>query len=259
MKRLIWTIGPVVALLVAGCGTNPIRETGISEIAVTLSGEPEANSEPSTRDSSPISEGIGQLSLLVLDTQGKARAGVEVEIRGPVLRLITSDDKGKVNLELPAGYYSARITSGCKQNLDVLSGGSARLGVAANQTVEGELSVQWRRRIAPAGPVFSSYTPYWPIGKEVDIRFNVVDRCNRDAPFPHGDFASFRYKQSGPIQLVGQAPTQADQRGFGQLTIVCTAEGIPSMTFFDHEQPSDSTDLTQLDASSGIKPECRST
>ena len=114
---------------------------------------PGESSGSTSKGNSAAASDIGYLNLRLVDRAEGIPVGVPVEITGPKSGKYFSNDDGRVGFEGPPGYYSLKVVKGCYDVIEVLSGGSGRMGLVSGQVTSGDLWVDWRYRIAPSGNV----------------------------------------------------------------------------------------------------------
>ncbi|MBW3588171.1 MAG: hypothetical protein KY429_01995 [Actinobacteria bacterium] len=260
-KRRLLVLGSTALILLTAvsCSLRSRNQSPLEIIHTTLPErlQTETVVGGSAQQAPPAGDGI--LALTVRDQSGSGPEGIPVSIDGPIQEVKTTDSGGRVTMDLPPGFYSVGVLDGCTERLQVLSGGSAQLAIAPGETTEGELRTEWRHRFAPSGPVHSSVTPYWPVGKEVSLRYNVVDRCRDELREPNGSIPTFRFHHNEVLSILGSPQMIGDGDGYGHLSIRCTREGAPTLMLVDELNPTDVLDLPKSDTSSGTPPECRHT
>ena len=260
-KRWIAGLGlALVILLVAVSRWSP-RPKDQEPMAIIHTTLPEriatSTAEGGLPTEAPPPAGDGSLVLTVRDQSGRTPEGIPVSLEGPVQGVWITDSNGQITLTLRAAFYAARVMDGCYDRLQVLQGGSARLGIAAGDTTTGDLSVLWHHRYAPAAPVHSTYTPHWPMGRETKIRFTVVDRCKDGERAPNVSFAPFEFQHDDRIVIEGQPQLSADSDGNGNVTVRCQREGPVKLWLVDRSNPDDFLDLADKSSDSGLQVECK--
>lgn len=260
LRRLL-QVGLAVLIITAAVSCS-LREKNQNPVAIIHTTLPEKLQTETAQGGSaqvPPPSGNGILALTIRDQSGRGPEGIPVSIDGPMQDVQTTDPGGQLRMDLRAGFYAVAVMEGCMERLQVLVGGSAQLAIVAGQTTQGELATEWRHRIAPSGPVHSSVTPYWPVGKEIALRYNVIDRCKDEARAPNGSFPTYRFHHDDSVEIVGSPQMSADNNGFAHVTVTCRREGTPRLTLVDEANPDDALDLPRNDTSSGTPPECRNT
>jgi len=259
-RLLCLSVAAFVITTAAACSLRSRNQNPVAIIHTTLPERLQTETAGGgTAEQMPPPSGNGILALTVRDQSGRGPKGIPVAIDGPVQHLKTTDAGGKLTMELAPGFYTVRVMDGCMDVLQVLAGGSGQLAIAPGETTEGELRTEWRHRVAPSGPVSSSITPYWPVGREVSLRYNVIDRCKDEARAPNGSMPTFRFHHDDSVAIVGSPQMTADNDGYGHVTITCRREGTPVLALADEANPGDALDLPKNDISSGRPPECRNT
>lgn len=172
-------------------------------------------------------------------------------------QIVSTDSKGQIRVNLDPGDYSIRVMTGCNDALQILNGTAGRAGVALGLTTTAKLSVSWHHRRAPAPPVFSSVTPYWPIGEEVDVRFDVVDRCADLQRVPRASFSTHVLEVNENLRFTRPVNRVADDSGYGYAHVACIREGQTHLLSKAPDDPSDTIDLLDYDSSSGFRSSCK--
>lgn len=219
----------------------------------------EAGDDQVGQDDGPgdVAAGPGEGFVLVLiDQNGNHPAGIPVAVDGPKTATITSDDRGRVTVDGPPGFYTFKVPVRCYERLDVRAGGSGRFGIAEGQHAEAEVEVIWRHRHGPAPPVFSSIGPYWPIGETVRLRYDVVDHCRNDFRATETMLETYAFEHSGNLELVGEPDMRSDTNGYAWVEIRCTEPGPASLVLVDAKNPEDKLDLIEADNQSVQRPRC---
>lgn len=204
--------------------------------------------------------GQGVLMITLIDPNGLHPEGVLVQIAGGIDKTLVSDRNGKIQIEGPSGYYTYQVQVGCNEAIEVHSGGTGRSNVVTGQTTTAIVPVEWRHRLAPSTPVYADYTPYWPPGQEVTVRYDVVDRCVQGHPrIPGATYPTYSVQLAGNLRLTSKPVMKADGDGFGYVKVTCTAEGPAELFILDSKNPKDRLDLVASDLSGGGQetPTCR--
>lgn len=202
--------------------------------------------------------GRGSFVITVIDQNNKPAEGIQVKIAGPHESNLTSDGKGEIRIDGPAGFYTFQVLTGCFEKIRVISGGSGRFGLAAGQTGRGQTRAEWHHRIGPSPPVFSDLIPYWPPGEMVTVRYNVADRCSDDLrKAPGASFPSWVF-EIGPTLMLAENPLlRASDQGYGYVKVVCLTEGSAKLEMVDSKNPADRLDLIENNISGADTPSCR--
>lgn len=247
-----------VLLLSASCGSSlerrGARTTAPAETAKVgeglLSQLPSPTAKPRTEEQRP-------LFVLRLDDQNDLHPeGIPVRVEGPQQRTVFTDANGEVKIFEPPGVYQFRVVEGCHEHVQVLGGGYATVGVPPDSTKAGSLPVNWRHRIAPWVPVVANTVGDWRVGSQVDLRFDVVNRCADDARAPGASFPTFVFRPGPTLELVGEPSLTADGDGRGKVAVRCTSEGSAQLLAQDSKNPSESFDLVGATLGFGPTPRC---
>lgn len=201
---------------------------------------------------------VGTLVIDIVDQNQRNPEGISVAFLGPTQATLRSDSKGIIRFNGAPGAYELAVQVGCSDGIEVLAGGTATAAVVEGREQTGRLMAVWRQRIAPGPPIFSSSTPYWPVGNTIQIRYDVVDRCLEEARAPEAVYPTFVFRTGAILKVEGTPKLQADAKGFGHLQVVCTDEGTPELNAEDTRNPRDRLDMIANDSTSGISPRCQS-
>lgn len=155
---------------------------------------------------------------------------------------LSSDASGRVRFRGPEGQYTFQVPAGCTDRLIVLQGGGGNGYLVAGQEGRGEIEIKWQHRIAPGKYTASSVIGDWPVGRDIDLRYNVDDRCENDRGISK-DFSTFRVEPSPTIEVVGTPSFASDSGGFAYMRVRCKASGAAAVVLFDSKNPPDRMDL----------------
>lgn len=246
----------LMALLVV-CSACGSPTPAASPTPTPMSGGPTA--EPTTSPA-PISDEAGadlpassRIDLTLVDHNDGHPAGIPVDISGH--GRVESDAQGHVRVDLAPGDYGVQVVSGCHELVQVASGGSAQLGVAAGQVTVGELVVTWQHRFGPAPPVFASQNEDFPVDQDVTLSFAVRDRCD-DREAPGASLPTFAVVPSEAMVVAEQPELVADAEGQSDVTVRCTRAGEASVVLRDRTNPIDEIDLVDHLSGFGGRPRC---
>ncbi|HVE93194.1 MAG TPA: hypothetical protein VNE62_12985 [Actinomycetota bacterium] len=222
---------------------------------------PNASPVPSASDlpeESPSAAPAGPSGFVItlVDQHGRHPRSIPALAEGPTRQALSSDAQGRLVVRGPAGDYDVRVQAGCFDTLVVTYGESGRGRIVDGQTVAGSLDVEWKHRYAPGGPVFSSLGPNWPVGRVVELQFQVQDDCDKDVRAPDKDISTFRFLPGPNLRVDGQPSLRADSRGFSTIRVVCTAEGEAELTAVDSDNPDDKVELVSQDLTFPERPRC---
>src|SRR5688572_28469143 len=76
----------------------------------------------------------GELIIQVNDQNGGRPQAIPHQIEGPVSKTVFTGSNGEVKLTGPEGYYQMTVVDGCTDTVQVLSGSTARAGIAWHET-----------------------------------------------------------------------------------------------------------------------------
>ncbi|HVE75382.1 MAG TPA: hypothetical protein VND22_01300 [Actinomycetota bacterium] len=199
-------------------------------------------------------EGETAIEVTVVDQNGKNPASIPVAIEGPEVINALTDPRGRVRQAAAPGNYSVYIPAGCTNILIVEFGGQGSLGVAPKQTARAKLETTWKHRFGPDGAAYSSEVPYWIVGHEITVTYEVVDRCDqvkaRGASFP-----TYRFETSPNVEVIGEPVMSSDANAQATVKVRCNSAGRAELTVFDSKNLPDRIDLTSQ--ISGSQVECR--
>lgn len=252
-----------VVLLLMACQPHGAKRVGsygkpneIEAISAspTSAGLVASSSTSSSKGSTAALADVGYLNLRLVDRAGGIPVGIPVEITGPKSGNYFSNDEGRVGFEGPPGYYSLKVVKGCFDVIQVLSGGSGRMGLVSDQVTTGDLWVDWRYRIAPSANV--TFDPdeqrEWIPQHRIEVSFDVIDRCsNRLAP--GGDLGNFTY-QLQHLRLTSEPSMDADVHGRAHVGIACESPGLAQLNLVANHYPADVWEL--FSHQSGPDPNC---
>jgi hypothetical protein len=193
--------------------------------------------------------------LALRDQNGHRAEGIPVRFDGPIKSTILTDAKGEAKIFDPPGEYEMRVDRGCYPALQVVDGVYGTIHLYSGQARRASLSVNWRHRYAPSAPATTDAGGDWPVGRAVQIRFGVQDRC-KQALAPRADYPTFVFHAIRYIALVGTPATTSDASGYGTVTVKCTAARDPQLVVSDARNPPDTVDLVSASIGYGGKPRC---
>lgn len=247
-----------VLLLVASCSSSLERRRASTPAPAetTKVGEGLLERLPSPASDDGDGEARPLLVLTLDDQNGLHPEGIPVRIEGTQQRTAFTDANGEVRIVDRPGVYEFRVVEGCHDELEVLAGGYATVGITSGQTQRGSLPVEWRHRHVPSAPVLASVAGDWRIGSPVDLRFDVVDHCADDSRAPGAWFPSFVFRPGPTLEVVGEPSLVADPDGRGRVSVRCTSEGDAQLLAEDSRNPSDSFDLVGAIVAFGTRPRC---
>jgi hypothetical protein len=203
-------------------GGGVVRTTAPTSSSVAP--KPAGAGAPATTPTVPAdAPGTGRVDLAVVDTNGTPRAGVIVTLTGPATRTAKSGAGGKVTLTTQAGDYRAQALEGCSDQLVVVRGGGADLGVAAAQTTTGKLVVHVRLRYEVASPVGYDGDAGWRVGEVHRVHFRLVDPCG-DATVPSpAAYTAARFTTDEAVEVVGPLSSAVAPDGTVDIALRCRA------------------------------------
>ena len=200
-------------------------------------------------------EGETAIEVTVVDQNGKNPQSIPVAIEGPEVINALTDSRGRVRQTAAAGNYSVYIPAGCTDILIVEFGEQRSLGVAPQQTAKTKLETTWKHRFAPGGGAYSSEVPYWIVGHEITVTYDVVDRC-KQVKAPGVSFPTYRFESSPNVEIIGEPVMTSDANAQATVKVRCNAAGNAQLFVFDSKNLPDRMDLTRQ--ISGSEVECRS-
>jgi hypothetical protein len=200
-------------------------------------------------------KGLPLFVLTLRDQNGDRAEGIAVRFEGPAKTTVLTDAKGEAKIFDPPGEYKMRVDKGCYPALQVVGGVYGTVHLYTGQARRASLSVTWRHRYVPSAPATTDAGGDWPVGRAVQIRFGVQDRCN-EALAPRASYSTFAFHAIRNVALVGTPGTTSDAGGYGTVTVKCTAPGDPQLTLSDTRNPPDNVDLVSASIGYGGKPRC---
>jgi len=250
-------ISLVVFVLAAGCGQAHLVRTnqkvGSQKLIDQVSASP-----PSSTGGVPAPKATAHFTapLLVVqlkDHNGKHPAGIPVRVSGAVNAVELSDANGEMEF-FQAGTYRFDVVSGCGASVIVFGGGSATAGAVDGRTQQGSLDVDWQHRITPAPPVFSNPSPPWPIGKDVTVQFDSLDRCTQKFA-PNAPYPTFTFATSPNLRVSTPPVLRSNAKSQGFVTVRCAAKGAVTLVAFDTANPKDNFNVAR-ESSDYSPPSC---
>jgi hypothetical protein len=218
-------------------GPFPESEDTSPQIAFPASAAPSGVDEKSAASNAP-----GTFVITLRDQNDRGPEGIPIEVSGPISQRLISDKNGQVRITGPNGGYLLRVLTGCTESLQVQSGGSGSAYIVAGSEGTGTLSLRWNHRFGPGEAAYPSQVGDWYVGQDIELAFDLVDRCNDDKS-PRSGYPTFVFKPSGNLQVVKDAPKTSDDQAHGHVTVRCTAAGDVRLLMIDSTNPSDKTDL----------------
>lgn len=250
----------MTALALAGCSVSRRDARSVAatpEPADVAVGEGLESTLPTAAPGVSAPAGSSAIVITLRDQNGAHPEGIPVKVTGPVQSTLVSDAKGQVRVEGPAGEYTIKVQEGCADTTYIEYAGGVTATVAQGQVRTGELAVQWQRRFAPRVPVSSDIGPAWPVGRTIEVRFDVVDRCYDDRA-RRTAFPGWRYVPGPNVRIVEPVREVSDDAGRGTIKISCLRAGEAKLVVDDPRNPKDSLDLVAADNSWGtVRPSCR--
>lgn len=247
--------GVLALLLLSSCGipgfTRNQESRGsapVGELAVPDSPESGVTDPPAPSPESNEEE-TGTLEITVVDQNDNNPPGIEVEIYGPVTHVKATDDKGKATFEVPPGEYEVAALPGCGKTTIVKQATHGTGKVVGNAITRGDLQVEWRSRFGPGLAVQASKVPYWPLGQDVQLTFDVIDRCS-ERRAPNASYPSFHFITSPELVLAEPPELRSDEVGHGRVLVRCVKEGKPKLWMADRLNPADTINLIEYIAPS---------
>jgi hypothetical protein len=222
--------------------------------------EEERPAEPTNAAGDLPAENDGTLRIVTKDRQGRPAPQIPVVMKGPLTKNLTTDSKGVVTLKAPPGIYEFAVPIGCQGPLRIAYGATASRQLLAGTPLEVALETEWLHRIAPAGSADSSHTPDWPVGKVVQVFFDVHDRCEEVLAPPGSTFPTWRFRASANLEIVALPQLTANEHSKSQMEVRCLSGGVPELIAYDSTNPSDTLDLVQvlIPSFANRRTECRS-
>lgn len=206
--------------------------------------------------SKPVAHFGGPLLVVQLtDRTGRHPAQIPVRVTGPVDAVQYSDAHGNLTFFTP-GRYTFAVVQGCAPAVQVFTGGQASGAAAAGQSQHGTLDVDWRHRFSPSPPVFSNPSPPWPVGQDVSVQFNVIDRCtNRFVP--NASYPTFTFVTSPNLRVSKKPTLKSNAKSQGFVTVSCLKPGPVTLGTYDTANPKDSFNMAR-ESSDYSPPRCGS-
>ncbi len=238
----------VLALSLTGCATKLVRSTnqvGSQQLIDKINASPEpsatvsanATPRPTPRFTAPL------FVLQLTDANGHHPAGIPVQVTGPFSGVVATNAKGEIELFQP-GTYRFAVMQGCGPAVEVFSGGTGTAGVVDGRTGRGALRVDWQHRFVPAPPVFSDPMAPWAVGKDVRVRFNVLDRCTQRFA-PNATFPTWTFALSPNLKLVFTPTLKSNAQSQGFVTVRCVSKGPVTLVAVDGANTKDTFNVAR--------------
>lgn len=191
----------------------------------------------------------------ITDQNNRHPAGIPVRFSTKAgSRTVETDSQGTARISGP-GRFRIDVLQGCHARVRVTGGGFANVSAPTEGEKPVELPVEWEQRFAPGAPAQANRANAWPIGANTKLRFAVTDRCAKQRT-PGAPYPTFGFTTNDTVKVVGTPKLQADDEGWGWVTVTCIREGEPSVVAVDSKNPSDRFELART-AVGYERPHCR--
>lgn len=240
--------GPVAV----GSGVRIRGRAPTSGPAADVGGTAEGAAGSAAAPAAPAPE-TGRAVITVRDPRGPTRSGVQLLVEGPVTLSVRSGPDGRAEFEAPPGEYRLTAETGCVDDIAVVRGGTATLGIAVGDVAVGRLTVDAKLRYLPRDGAYwrdgeqrSEGRAGWRPGEVHVVELVLRDPCQpvtAPAAKEGALLGRLRFVPGDGVELAGPPPTTVGAEGRVQVRLRCTGPDVDvSLELVDGEIPTDRID-----------------